>query len=60
MVTHHASSGSSRGGSYTVGQPRATDDLSAPLRKAFGQDVTAPTDLPPDMAQLLARLSQLN
>ncbi|WP_255266792.1 MULTISPECIES: hypothetical protein [Sphingomonas] len=43
-----------------MGQPRATDDLSAPLRKAFGQDVTAPTDLPPDMAQLLARLSQLN
>ena len=60
MVTHHASSGSSRGGSYTVAHPRATDDLSAPLRKAFGHDTAAPTDLPSDMAQLLAKLSQLN
>ncbi|MEE2917025.1 hypothetical protein [Sphingomonas sp. CCH9-F2] len=59
MVTHHASSGSSRGGSYTVEQPRATDDLSGPLRKAFGRDAGVPTELPTDMAQLLAKLSYL-
>ncbi|WP_273337096.1 hypothetical protein [Sphingomonas ginsenosidimutans] len=40
-------------------QPRATDDLSGPLRKAFGRDAGVPTELPTDMAQLLAKLSYL-